>query len=97
MSITFAFVGHASPETAEAASRDEDEAIPLFADHGGELLSRARRLPDQDPSLPWEVHLFRFPDRAAFDRYLADPRRLALVERYGDVFSSKQTIEVELL
>ena len=97
MSITFAFVGYAPPETAEQASAYEDEAISLFADHGGELLSRVRRRPDQDPSLPWEVHLFRFPSHEAVAAYMADPRRQALLERYGDVFSSKQTIEVDVL
>ena len=97
MSVTYAFVGHAPPETAAQASAYEDEAIALFADHGGELLSRVRRRPDQDASLPWEVHLFRFPSRQALAAYLADPRRHALLERYGEVFSSKQTIEVEVL
>lgn len=97
MAITFAFIGHAPPETSAAASAYEDEAIPLFADHGGELLSRVRRRPDQDPALPWEVHLFRFPDHDALAAYLADPRRAALLERYGEVFSSKQTIEVDVI
>ena len=97
MSITLAFVGHAPPETAADASAYEDEAIALFADHGGELVSRVRRRPDQDASLPWEVHLLRFPDRDALAAYMADPRRAALVERYGDVFSSKQLVEVDVI
>ena len=97
MPITLAFVGHAPLETAADASAYEDEAIALFADHGGELLSRVRRRPDQDTSLPWEVHLLRFPDRDALAAYMADPRRQALVERYGDVFSSKQLVEVDVI
>ena len=37
------------------------------------------------------------PDRDALDSYMEDPRRHALLAAFGDVFTSKQAVEVELL
>ena len=51
----------------------------------------------QDPSLPYEVHLIWIPDRDALNSYMEDPRRHALLAAFGDVFTSKQAVEVELL
>ena len=36
-----------------------------------------------------------FPHRDALTSYLADDRRLALVERYGEPFTAKQVAEIE--
>lgn len=93
--ITIAFVGHAAPERADAASAYEDEVLPLLADHGAQLLYRGRRAEGQDPSLPLEVHLIRFPSRAAYDGYLGDEPRRALLERHGEVFTSKVVVELD--
>jgi hypothetical protein len=60
------------------------------------VLVRGRALPGQDPSLPYEVHLIWFPDRDALNSYMEDPRRHALLAAFGDVFTSKQAVEVEL-
>ena len=95
--ITLAFVGHADPSTAERASAYEDAVLPLLTDHGSRVLARGRALPGQDPSLPYEVHLIWFPDRDALNSYMEDPRRHALLAAFGDVFTSKQAVEVELL
>jgi hypothetical protein len=38
-----------------------------------------------------------FPDRAAFDAYLADDRRTELLARFGEVFTSKQVVEMETI
>lgn len=95
--VTIAFVGYAEAERATAASAYEDEVLPLLADHGAELLIRGRRRNDQDPVLPLEVHVIRFPDRAAYEAFLGNPARLALVERHGDVFTSKQVVEVDTI
>jgi uncharacterized protein (DUF1330 family) len=93
--VTIAFVGHAAPEQAAAASAYEDAVLPLLGDHGAELVYRGRRAAAQDPSLPLEVHLIRFPSRAAFDGFLADDRRLALIEEHGEVFASKVVVELD--
>lgn len=61
-------------EGADVASLQDYEAavLPLLPSHGGVL---ERRLRARDGSL--EMHLVRFPDRSAFERYMADGRRLA--------------------
>ena len=59
--------------------------------------TRRRARPGQDPSLLYEVHLIWYPDRDALNSYMEDPRRHALLAAFGDVFTSKQAVEVELL
>ena len=93
--ITLAFVGHADAAQAVAASSYEDAVLPLLTSHGGELLFRGRRRADQDPSLPAEVHLIRFPHRAAYEAYLADPARRALLDEHGEVFTAKTVVELD--
>jgi uncharacterized protein (DUF1330 family) len=93
--FTLAFVGHADPEAGERASAYEDRVLPLLAEHGARLLYRGKRVAGQDPSLPLEVHLIRFPHRRALDAYLADPRRQTLIEEFGEVFTDKQVVELD--
>ena len=93
--FTLAFVGHADPEVAERASAYEDRVLPLLADHGARLLYRGRRVAAQDPSLPLEVHLTWFPHRRALAAYMADPRRQALIDEFGEVFTTKQVVELD--
>lgn len=94
--VTLAFVGYTTPERAEAAHAYEDEVLALLADHGAAVVQRARRRPGQDPALPVEVHVLRFPSRAALEAYLANPRRLAALDRHGETFTDKQVVEVDL-
>ena len=94
-SITIAFIGHADLALVDAAAAYEDAVLPLLADHGAELLYRGRRTSRQDPQLPAEVHLIRFPDRAAYDAFLADGRRRALLDEHGEVFTNKVVVELD--
>lgn len=57
----------------EAFARYEAGVLPLLGEHGGVL---ERRLRTADSTA--EIHVVRFPDSAALDRYRADPRRGAL-------------------
>jgi uncharacterized protein (DUF1330 family) len=95
--FTLAFVGHAGAGTADRASAYEDEVLPLLEDHGARVLYRGRRTDHHDDAVPLEIHLLWFPDRAALDAYLADPRRGALLDRYGDPFTTKQSFEIDTL
>lgn len=95
--IILAFVGHATPELADRAAAYEDAVLPLLADHGARLVYRGRRKDGQDATLPFEVHVLWFPNRAAFDAYLADDRRAELLRRFGGVFTSKQTVEMQTI
>jgi hypothetical protein len=93
--FTLAFVGWTAPDLAEAAGAYEDAVLPLLADHGARVEYRGRRALGQDPSLPVEVHLLWFPSRTAYDAFLADPRRAALLEEHGDVFEQKLVVELD--
>jgi uncharacterized protein (DUF1330 family) len=93
--ITLAFVGYAGAESAERASEYEDHVLALLADHGARLVFRGRRAAAQDPALPLEVHLIWLPRRSALDAFLADPRRQALLARYGEVFTQKIVVELD--
>jgi len=95
--ITLAFVGHTPPGLADRAAAYEDAVLPLLADHGARLLYRGRRKEGQDATLPFEVHVLWFPNRAAFDAYLVDDRRAELLRRLGEVFRSKQVVEMETI
>lgn len=95
--FTLAFVGYADSARAADAIAYEDEVLPLLVDHGAELLSRVRRAEGEDQALPLEVHLIRFPSRAALEAYLADDRRVALRERYGEVFTTTHIAQVDLI
>jgi uncharacterized protein (DUF1330 family) len=93
--FTLAFVGYATADAADRASAYEDRVLPLLAEHGARLLYRGTRVSGQDPALPLEVHLTWFPDRRALDAYMADERRTALIDEFGEPFTTKQVVEVE--
>jgi uncharacterized protein (DUF1330 family) len=95
--FTIAFIGYTTAERAARASEYEDAVLPLLADHGARVLYRGRRVEVADTALPLEVHLLWFPSRAAFEAYLADDRRSDLLSRFGDVFTVKQTVELETI
>ena len=86
------FVGHGSDETESRSF--EDEVLALLPDHGAKVLFRGRRTEGQSDSLPLEMHVLWFPSRLAFDGYLSDPRRSALLGKYGEVFTAKQAVEL---
>jgi hypothetical protein len=92
--FTLAFVGYAGEAASARASAFEDAVLPLLADHGAKVLYRGRRAEGQDPALPVEVHLLWFPHRRSLEAYLADDRRLALIEQHGEVFTAKHAVEV---
>ncbi len=60
----------------EALRAYEAAVIPLIADHGGEMLQRLAA--DGVGEQPHEINIFQFPDRAALEAYMVDPRREAL-------------------
>jgi uncharacterized protein (DUF1330 family) len=95
--ITLAFVGYADAATSDRAAAYEDEVLTLLALHGARLLYRGRRTAGQDTALPLEVHLIWFPDRRALASYMADERRVALIEKHGDVFTLKHALAVDTI
>ncbi len=95
--VTLAFVGHTTPALSDRAAAYEDEVLPLLARHGARIVYRGRRKHGQEATLPFEVHVLWFPNRAAFDAYLADEERAGLLRRFGEVFTSKQVVELDTI
>ena len=95
--FTLAFIGRADPSMAAAASAYEDEVLALLPDHGARVVYRGVRAEGQADDLPVEVHLLWFPSREAFDAYIADPRRAALMKEHGEVFTEKTVVELDTL
>jgi uncharacterized protein (DUF1330 family) len=77
-SIELCCLLRARPGAEKAMAAYEENVTALVPEHGGELLSRV--IGDGADGNPHEVHVYRFPDQAAIDAYMADPRRLALAE-----------------
>lgn len=61
------------PERVPAFEAYERKAARIMARHGGVIERTIRCAPPAGATGPFEVHLLRFPDAAAFDRYRADP------------------------
>lgn len=91
---TLVFLGYADPSGADDAARFEDEVLPLVEEHGGRVVFRGRRR-DDDASHPAEVHVLWFPDHDAIEHYREDPRRAAIVARFGQVFESTTLVELD--
>ena len=70
----------------------EAVAIPLIQKHGGELLLRLRPTPENvvagSMDLPYEIHLVRFPDDAAFARFASDEDRRKFLHLKNDAMKS---------
>lgn len=64
---------------AEAFDQFERQAAAIMEDHGGRLDSAFRpNVADLQTPAVDEVHVLKFPDHAAFDRYTSDDRLTAL-------------------
>ena len=65
--------------------RFENTVAKIIARHGGSIERRIALEPGDDASRPDEVHIVTFPDRAAFERYRADPDIPRLAAQRADV------------
>ena len=92
--LTIGFSGYADPEHASKAHEFEDAVLALLPDHGANVLFRGCRATGQGDHLPLEMHVLWFPDERAFQSYLNDPRRSAILAQFGEVFSTKHAVEL---
>lgn len=79
---------------AVGLSAYEDRVLELVPDHGGEVIHRA--VSDGAEGRPHEVQLYRFPNRAAVDAYIADPGRLALANQRDQATARTELFPVSL-
>lgn len=61
----------------------EEKVLPLLKEHDGELVYRIRpgksAFVESSRELPYEIHLVTFNDKAGFESYKIDPKRLAFM------------------
>jgi hypothetical protein len=74
VAITFGVLLWAQPGLADDLSAYEDEVLSLLGEHRGRLDARIR---SDEADAPTETQVITFADDAAFQDYLADPRRAA--------------------
>jgi uncharacterized protein (DUF1330 family) len=79
----------------------EAVAIPLIADHGGELLLRLRpaatALIAGTIAQPYEVHVVAFPSEEAFTTFMNDERRQAFLHLKAASIHSAVLIKGQVL
>ena len=76
----------------EAFENYEAEVLAVVPEHGGRLEFRVRAV---DASS--ETHLLYFPDEAAYERFRADPRRMAAQDLWRRSGARSSAVEVEQL
>jgi uncharacterized protein (DUF1330 family) len=64
--------------------RFENTVAKIIGRHGGAVERRIALEPGGDASRPHEVHIVTFPDRAAFERYRADPEIATLAAQRAE-------------
>jgi uncharacterized protein (DUF1330 family) len=96
--ITLSVLLWARPGAEDRLVGYEDQVLRLVADHGGDVLYRARsRSGSLGPDQPYEVHLIRFPSRAALERYRGDDRRAALGALREAAVARTEVVEVDIV
>ncbi|MCG6876376.1 MAG: DUF1330 domain-containing protein [Betaproteobacteria bacterium] len=76
--LSLVVVLHVNAGREAEFERFETAVATIMQRYGGALERRIAIEPRDDPSQPHEVHVVSFPDRAALDRYRADPDFQAL-------------------
>ena len=89
------FFGHAVADMVEKVREFENEVLQLIPLHGGQVLFRGIRSDGEDAGLPVEFHVIWFPSEEALAAYVADSRRVELIARHGDVFTSKVSVRLD--
>jgi len=82
--LSLVVVLHVNAGREAEFERFENTAASIMRRHGGAIERRIAVEPDGETSRPAEVHIVTFPDRAAFDRYRADPALAALAALRAD-------------
>ncbi|SFK05575.1 DUF1330 domain-containing protein [Cellulomonas sp. KH9] len=92
--LTLCCLLRAVPGREAALQAYEDAVLALLPDHGGSVLQRA--VGDGGDGQPHEVQILRFPDAAALDAYVADPRRARMADERDRVVARTEVFPVAL-
>ncbi|WP_124709857.1 DUF1330 domain-containing protein [Gordonia insulae] len=94
MSVTFAvLLWPVDGRSAELHSY-EDDVLRLVDEHRGRVVTRVRSV-DPDDTHPGETQIIEFDDDAAFESYMADPRRAAMAGRRDECVARTQLWRVD--
>jgi hypothetical protein len=91
-SFTLCCLLWAKPGLEDELVAYEDRVLALLPDYGIEVTERVRS--DRGPEHPVEVQLYRVPNQALLDAYLADPRRLDLTAERDRVVARTELFRV---
>jgi len=75
----------------------EDQVLGLLAEHGGQVIQRARIVAGNGDGEPTEVQLLRFTSEAALDGFTHDERRVALAGQRDAAIARTDVLRVRLL
>jgi uncharacterized protein (DUF1330 family) len=85
----------ASEGQERALTEYETRVLALVPKHGGEVVSRVRRVDDGDG--PLEVQVIHLPGESALRAYLDDPERLALADVHRRAVAKTELFTVDTL
>jgi len=92
--ITLCCLLWAHPGAEEALVAYEDRVLALLSDHGIRLELRATG--DGAHGRPVETQIYRIPNRAALEAYMADPRRTEHADERDRVIARTELFPVTL-
>ena len=79
----------------QALTEYENTVLALLPKHGGEVVSRVRRVSEGDG--PREVQVIHLPDESALQAYMNDPDRLALSDIHRRAVERTEVLTVETI
>lgn len=79
----------------DALADYENRVLALVPKHGGEVVSRVRRIGDGVG--PLEVQIIHLPDDSALRAYMEDPERLALANVHRQTVAKTELLNVETI
>lgn len=92
--ITLCCLLWAHPGAEEALVAYEDGVLALLPDHG--IVLHLRAIGDGTQGRPLETQVYRIPNQAALDAYLADPRRTSNAAERDRVIARTELFPVTL-
>lgn len=95
MSVTLCVLLWARQGTEDGLIAYENRVLGIAAEHGGQVLQRARG--NGTDGQPLEIQLLEFPSAEVLDAFMTDGRRQALAAERDRVIARTEVIEVQLV
>jgi uncharacterized protein (DUF1330 family) len=95
MSLTLCVLLWARPGAEDSLISYEDRVLGIAAEHGGQVLQRARG--SGTGGQPLEIQLLEFPSTHALEAFMTDDRRQVLAGERDKAIAKTEVIEVHLV